>query len=160
MPTPSPLARAGVVTRLTAFAIDAVILSLTLAFATWLLQVAAQAAHRFAPPVDLPALLLTCGPLVVIVYLVGFWRAFGQTPGKWVMGIRVVALGGGRVGILRGLVRVFGYLISAAPLYLGFVWILGPLRRGWHDHMAGTEVVYVAAQPAAGRALRLEQAQK
>jgi uncharacterized RDD family membrane protein YckC len=95
--------------------------------------------------------LLTCAPLLVIVYVVGFWRASGQTPGKWVMGIRVVALGGGPVGIVRCLLRLFGYLVSALPLYLGFVWILGPLRRGWHDHLAGTQVVYVAQQPAAER---------
>ena len=161
MPAPASLAaRAGLVTRLTAFAIDAAILSLTAAIVTWLLNVAAQAAHRFAPPIDLSALFLTCAPLLVVFYLVGFWRAFGQTPGKWVMGIRVVALGGGRVSVARCLVRLFGYLVSALPVYLGFFWILGPLRRGWHDHLAGTEVVYVTEQPVAERALRLEQTQK
>jgi uncharacterized RDD family membrane protein YckC len=160
MPIPSLAARAGLVTRLTAFAIDAAILSLTLAIATWLLDVAAHAAHRFAPPINLPAVLLTCAPLLAIVYIVGFWRASGQTPGQWVMGLRVVALGGGRIGIVRCMLRLFGYLVSTVPLYLGFVWILGPLRRGWHDHLAGTEVVYVAAQPAAERSLRLEQTQK
>lgn len=76
------------------------------------------------------------------------------------MGIRDVALGGGRVGIVRCLVRLFGYLVSTVPLYLGFAGILGPLRRGWHDHLAGTEVVYVTAQPVAERSLRLTQSQK
>jgi len=151
MPAPFLTARAGLVTRLTAFAIDAAILSLVAAIGTWLLQVAAHAAHRFAPPVDLPAVLLACMPLVGIVYIVAFWRVSGQTPGKWVMGIRVVALGGGRIGMVRCLLRLFGYLVSTVPLYLGFVWILGPLRRGWHDHLAGTEVIYVATQPAAAR---------
>jgi uncharacterized RDD family membrane protein YckC len=156
MPTPSPAARAGGVTRLTAFAIDAAILSLAAAIATWLLEVAAHAAHRFAPPFDLPAVLLACAPVLVIAYVVGFWRASGQTPGKWVMGIRVVPIRGGRLGLWRCLVRLFGYLVSTAPLYLGFVWILGPQRRGWHDLLAGTEVVYVATQPSAP-SLRLEQ---
>jgi len=161
MPAPLSLAaRAGLITRLTAFAIDAAILSLAIATATWLLEVAAQAARRFAPPIDLPALMLACGPLLTIFYLVGFWRTSGQTPGKWMMGIRVVALDGGRVGIVRCVVRLFGYLVSSVPLYLGFLWILGPLRRGWHDHLAGTEVVYVTEKPVAERSLRLTQTQK
>ena len=29
-----------------------------------------------------------------------------------------------------------------APFYLGFLWVLGPERRGFHDRLAGTEVVY------------------
>jgi uncharacterized RDD family membrane protein YckC len=44
----------------------------------------------------------------------------------------------------RAALRVFGYLISAVPCYLGFFWILGRQRRGWHDKIADTEVVYVA----------------
>jgi uncharacterized RDD family membrane protein YckC len=35
-----------------------------------------------------------------------------------------------------------GYLLSALPFYLGFLWILGPERRGFHDRLAGTEVIY------------------
>ena len=152
--------RAGAITRVTAFAIDAAILSLAAAIATWLLDVAARAAHRFAPPINLAAVLLACAPLLAIAYVVGFWRAWGQTPGKWVMGIRIVPVRGGRLGIWRCLVRLFGYLLSTAPLYLGFVWILGPKRRGWHDLLAGTEVVYVAPQTSAERSLRVERAQE
>ncbi len=159
MPSPSPTSRAGLVTRLTAYAIDAAILSLAVATATWLLEVAARAAHRFAPLVDLPAVLLTCVPLLIVAYHVGFWRASGQTPGKWIMGIRVVPSGGGKLGLARCLLRLVGYLFSTAPLYLGFAWILGPQRRGWHDRLAGTEVVYVAPQPSA-QALRLERPQE
>ena len=160
IPPPSPHARAGLVTRLTAFAIDAAILSLAVATATWLLDVAARAARRFAPPIDLPSVLLACVPLLIVAYHVGFWRASGQTPGKWLMGIRVVTIGGGRLGVGRCCVRLFGYLISTVPVYLGFAWILGPQRRGWHDRLAGTAVVYVATQLASEPLLRLEQTQK
>jgi uncharacterized RDD family membrane protein YckC len=160
MPPASTTARAGLVTRFTAFAFDAVILSLAIAAGSWLLRVVARAAHRFAPPIDLPALLVACGPLFVIAYHLGFWHASGQTPGKWLMGIRVVPIRGGRLGFGRWLLRLFGYLLSTAPLYLGFAWILGSQRRGWHDRLAGTEVVYVATQPAAGRTLHFEQPQK
>ena len=143
IPPPSANARAGLVTRFAAFATDAAILSLAVATATWLLEVVARAAHRFAPPIDLPALLLACAPLLIVAYHVGFWRASGQTPGKWIMGIRVVPIGGERLGVGRCALRLFGYLLSSMPLYLGFAWILGPRRRGWHDRLAGTEVVYL-----------------
>jgi uncharacterized RDD family membrane protein YckC len=68
----------------------------------------------------------------------------GQTPGKWLLGIKVVPLGGGRLRLGRAALRVVGYLVSAVPCYLGFLWILGHQRRGWHDRIADTEVVYVA----------------
>ena len=138
--------RAGLVTRTAASALDAVILSLTIGGAAWLLEVGARAAHRFAPPIDLPAALIACAPLLVIAYHTAFWRTTGQTPGSWIMGIRVVALGGGPLGVPRCLLRLFGCLLSTLPVYLGFLWILGPQRRGWHDILAGTEVLYVARQ--------------
>jgi uncharacterized RDD family membrane protein YckC len=138
--------RAGLVTRTAAVALDAVILSLTIGGAAWLLEVGARAAHRFAPPIDLPAALIACAPLLVIAYHTAFWRTTGQTPGSWIMGIRVVALGGGPLGVPRCLLRLFGCLLSTLPVYLGFLWILGPQRRGWHDILAGTEVLYVARQ--------------
>jgi len=81
-------------------------------------------------------------PAVAILYNVLFWWRLGQTPGKWLFGIRVVALGGGKVGLVRAFIRLGGYLLSALPFYLGFLWVLGPERRGFHDRLAGTEVVH------------------
>ena len=80
--------------------------------------------------------------MITSLYNIVFWRFGGQTPGKWLLGLRVVALGGGRVGIGRAALRFAGYLLSALPFYLGFLWVLGPERRGFHDRLAGTEVVY------------------
>jgi uncharacterized RDD family membrane protein YckC len=138
--------RAGFVSRLGAFGVDAVILALSLRSTAWILAGTARTLRRFAPPVDLGALLLAGTPLVVAIYLVAFWTVLGQTPGKWLLGVKVVANGGGPIGLRRSLVRLFGYLVSALPCYLGFFWILGPQRRGWHDRLAGTEVVYVATR--------------
>lgn len=70
--------------------------------------------------------------------LVG-WR--GQTAGKWMMGLRVVGKGGGRIGYLRALGRAVAYL-PGAYLYLGVFWILIDRGcRGWHDLGAGTRIV-------------------
>jgi uncharacterized RDD family membrane protein YckC len=134
-------ARAGFVTRLGAFVVDAAILTLGIRGTIWLLDVNFRVLRRFAPPVGLTTIVLLASPLVVALYEIFFWRLRGQTPGKWLLGIRVVALGGGRVSVGRAIVRVLGYLVSALPIYLGFLWILGPDRRGFHDHLARTEVV-------------------
>ena len=51
--------------------------------------------QRFAPPVDLAELVLAFVPLAVVLYNVGFWWLTGQTPGKWLLGIKVVPMEGG-----------------------------------------------------------------
>lgn len=67
----------------------------------------------------------------------------GQTAGKAVMGLRIVRIDGRRPGFIRALVRTLAYLVSLVPLFAGFLWILvDPHRRGWHDHIAGSRVVF------------------
>jgi uncharacterized RDD family membrane protein YckC len=142
--------RAGFVSRLAALVADTLILILALRGTAWFLLVWERALRRFAPPIDLGELLLVCGPLIVAVYQIVFWCLRGQTPGKWLFGIRVVALGGERVRFGQAVVRLAGYLVSALPFYLGFLWILGRERRGFHDRLARTEVIY--ARERIGRA--------
>ena len=134
--------RAGFVTRLAALTADTIILWAALRGTVSLLLLAEHALRRFAPPFSLGELLFVSAPVIVILYNVVFWWLRGQTPGKWLLGLRVVALGGGKVGLGRALIRFVGYLLSALPFYLGFLWILGPERRGFHDRLARTEVVY------------------
>ena len=43
----------------------------------------------------------------------------------------------------RSLLRLIGYGLSALALWLGYVWIIiDDERQGWHDHLAGTYVIY------------------
>jgi uncharacterized RDD family membrane protein YckC len=108
------------------------------------LDVTAGVLRRFAPPVDLGALLLGLLPIAAAAYHVVFWWTLGQTPGKWFFGVKVVAQGGGRLPLWRCVVRIAGYAVSALPCYLGFLWVLGRERLTWHDRLARSEVVYVA----------------
>ena len=81
--------------------------------------------------------------LAAAAYFTIAWAVFGQTLGKAFMGLRVTAASGRRLGWSRSVLRFLGYLLSALPLYLGFIWILFDDRRlGWHDHIARTRVVY------------------
>jgi len=138
--------RAGFVSRTGAFAVDAGLLTASLRATAWVLGQTAHVLRRFAPPIDLGALLLAIGPLLAAIYFVAFWSVLGQTPGKLLFGVKVVATGGGPVGFRRSLIRLVGYVVSALPCYLGSFWILGPQRRAWHDRLAGTEVVYVVTR--------------
>ena len=80
--------------------------------------------------------------LVSFVYDIGFWLLSGQTPGKRVLGVRVMRVDGTRLRLGNALRRKVGYWISSF-FFLGFLWILfDNKRRGWHDKLAGTIVTY------------------
>jgi uncharacterized RDD family membrane protein YckC len=153
-PVPAHLERAGAVSRFAAFFGDAVVVTVVLRGGAWLLRASAHALRRFAPPMNLDEVLLACVPLVAAAYLLAFWIAGGQTPGKWLLGIRIVPVGGGRLSARRALVRLVGYVLSALPCYGGYLLILGPERRGLHDRLARTEVRYVRGEAGARRERR------
>lgn len=80
---------------------------------------------------------------LIALVVIGFWRAYGATPGKIALGIRIVdARTGGSPSLGRLALRFLGYFVSAAPLYLGFLWaIVDRRKQGWHDKIARTIVV-------------------
>ena len=141
-----PERTAGFVSRFLAFAIDVVLVSIVLAAAAWFLGRVGAMLRLTAPGWLDPVkswLSGTIAFLAAAAYFTVGWAAFGRTFGKAFMGIRVTTQGGRRLGFGRSALRFLGYLVSALPLYLGFVWILFDGRRfGWHDHIAGTRVVY------------------
>jgi uncharacterized RDD family membrane protein YckC len=83
-------------------------------------------------------------------YLEG--SASGQTVGKRGMGIRVYDLRGrGPIGFWRAIGRYFARIVSAVPLFLGYVWMLWDgERQTWHDKLVGTVVVPVSDYPVSG----------
>lgn len=138
---------AGFVSRLAAFVIDLVVLGLCASAATWAVEAAdavlvPSVAVRWERSV-LAALMAFAAAFGSIVYFVGLWSAGGRTAGHLLLGLRVVPVDGGPMTIRRSLLRFAGYVVAAVPLYVGFLWVLvDPGRRGWHDHLAGTTVVY------------------
>jgi uncharacterized RDD family membrane protein YckC len=79
--------------------------------------------------------------LIGIIYQWYFLtRNEGQTPGKQIMGIRVVSMDGGPVGDVSAALRYVGYYLNTIVLFLG--WILAIVTgRGFHDYIANTQVV-------------------
>ena len=80
--------------------------------------------------------------VISVAYDLGFWMLAGQTPGKRLMGVRVVRSDGQRLHLGNAIRRELAYPLSGL-LFLGYLWILFDNRRqGWHDKLAGTIVVY------------------
>jgi uncharacterized RDD family membrane protein YckC len=80
--------------------------------------------------------------ILTVCYDIGFWLLAGQTPGKRVMGVRVLRSDGSRLRFGNAVRREIGYVLSGI-LFLGYLWILFDNRRqGFHDKLAGTIVVY------------------
>ena len=84
-------------------------------------------------------------PLVLTVF---FWRRYRGSPGKLLLGCRVVdARSGGTVSVTQAVLRWFAYIVSMLPLCLGFLWIAWDARKqGFHDKIAGTVVIRVFAK--------------
>jgi uncharacterized RDD family membrane protein YckC len=81
--------------------------------------------------------------LFVASYYIFFWTIAGQTPGKGIMGLRILPRRGGKLKLARAILRYLGYYLSIIPFGLGILWILVDDRRlAWHDKLAGTCVVY------------------
>ena len=136
---PSP---AGFVTRLLAFVLDVVVIVWTTQATAWLVRTNDAILRRFAR-IDYSELVLAGLPVIAAAYYVGFWMLGGRTPGKWILGLRVVADDGQRIRLSRAALRLVGYVLSALPLYAGFLWVLVDReRRAWHDRLAGTRVIY------------------
>ena len=81
--------------------------------------------------------------LVPAVFIIGFWMTKGATPGKMVIGARIVcARTGGKPSLPQFLIRYMAYSISTAVLLLGWLWVgIDRRKQGWHDKLAGTVVV-------------------
>ncbi|OGR49440.1 MAG: hypothetical protein A2X40_09050 [Elusimicrobia bacterium GWC2_65_9] len=89
-----------------------------------------------------------------------FWQFVGNlsggTPGKRLMGLRVVTSEGKYPGFLRALVRALGWLLSTPLANLGFlVALVHPRTRALHDLLSGTFIVETGPRRSSGAAVFL-----
>ncbi|MDE3016338.1 MAG: RDD family protein [Pseudomonadota bacterium] len=73
------------------------------------------------------------------------WHFWSATPGKIVLGMKIADAETGQPMSDRQIIlRLLGYAISGACLFMGFFWIgFDRRRQGWHDKTAGTVVLVV-----------------
>ena len=92
-------------------------------------------------PVFASAILVPLALLLGALYHVYFWSVKGATPGKELLDLRVETEDGvSPLPLGRAILRVFGYLLSAASLGVGFLMVAFG-GSGLHDRIAGTRVV-------------------
>ena len=82
--------------------------------------------------------------LLAYFYWVGLTQQFGATPGKKVMGLKIVTEDFKVRPSFEQLIlrEVVGRMVSTVPLFLGFAWVsFNKERKSWHDMIAKTRVI-------------------
>ncbi|MBI3073776.1 MAG: RDD family protein [Deltaproteobacteria bacterium] len=172
--TPAPdgavhIKAAGFWHRLIAFLVDAAIVGLV-AFAlnrasvgpfsttklpdlnlTWFDQIAEVILRH--SKVILPAIIANLCLCFAYVY---FHLVFlGRTPGKLLVGLRVIDTKGRKIGPIRAFIRTLAYIPSGLCFGMGFLWAAFDVeRRAVHDLIAGTFVIRGQPRPAETTATR------
>lgn len=141
---PAPgLKYGGFWVRVVAFILDAIVLAVLTAAVSPIVSGGNMVTTTSAGVVTINYTANAVGLLIDLIYFVGFWAWRGQSPGMIPFNMRVVmADDGGKVDIVRCLLRYVGLLISFAILLLGVIWVgFDRRKQGWHDKIAGTVVV-------------------
>jgi uncharacterized RDD family membrane protein YckC len=147
---------AGVATRAVALSIDAAVAHVIVFAGGAILALVGSLVADVRLDTLGRVLAATAWAAVVAAYFVLFWSTAGQTPGMRLMGLRVMTQRGVHPGVTRSVVRVVGLGLAIVPLFLGFLPVLvDAQRRGLHDLLAGTVVLYAEreAPPAAELAM-------
>ncbi len=80
--------------------------------------------------------------LLNAAYFIYFHGITGQTPGKRLLGLKVVRTDGKPMTLGTAFLRWVGYIISKLPFFMGFIWVaFDSKKQGWHDKIAGTYVI-------------------
>jgi uncharacterized RDD family membrane protein YckC len=146
---PGRPAYAGLVTRVIAFTIDAVVINIVAVAVAG--AVALGLSILSITPKQHGALAAIGGVVWVIwiiAYFVLFWSSTGQTPGARVMRIELLRSDLRRMHFVQAARRLLGLFLAALPLGLGFVPILfTDRRRGFQDRFGGSVVVLTEPPP-------------
>jgi uncharacterized RDD family membrane protein YckC len=145
------------VTRAVAFVIDAAIVN-AIAFAIGAsagLALSVFGVSLDELPTGVAAGVGAAGWLILnVAYFAGSWTLTGQTKGMRLMVIRVAGEDGERLSIWRGLRRLVGMVLAALPLFAGYLLILvDDRRRGLHDRLAGSVVLFLTDEERQARRL-------
>jgi|694.fasta_scaffold65132_1 uncharacterized RDD family membrane protein YckC len=154
-PRPGAPRRAGFWIRFLAYLFDWLIVLCLISFVTlpWAegrleLQKAVEIEMKAEKPDPkvLGRALLTLGAVdipVAFAYFILFNALRGATPGKRMLGLRIVRLDGSPIGFGQAIGRQFADWLSKATLGFGYLLIgLTPERRALHDLLARTQVIY------------------
>lgn len=82
--------------------------------------------------------------LLMGVLVSACYAAYGTTPGKRLLGMRIVdARTLQPIGLARFILRFLAYIPACLPVMIGLFWMsFNKQRRAWQDYIAGTVVIY------------------
>jgi uncharacterized RDD family membrane protein YckC len=134
---------AGLPSRTIAFGIDLIFAQLIFIAMTAVVGLVVELIGDLRPAWLFGTLAGAGWTLLVGGYFVFFWTLGGQTPGMRMLHLRVVGPADSHVGVGRAFLRFVTLLFAIIPAFLGLAPILfDERRRGLHDFLAGTTVVY------------------
>jgi uncharacterized RDD family membrane protein YckC len=80
--------------------------------------------------------------VLLYLYMIVSWKLWAASPGKYIVGAKIIREDGAPPSLWQYHLRLFGYIPSALFLFLGFFWIyFNKQRKAWHDYIANTFVV-------------------
>jgi uncharacterized RDD family membrane protein YckC len=134
---------AGPISRLVAYAVDAVLVTVSFGAAHWAVSYAVELVSDVNLDTEGSWWLVVAGSVWAFLY---FWIGLavaGRTVGMLLTGVRVVTRRGAPLPPTAAFVRVLTLPLSFLLFGLGFIGIvIGRERRALHDVCAGSAVVY------------------
>lgn len=101
------------------------------------------------PELAMRSLRIAQGSLFPLVLTLWLWRIRGATPGKMLLGLKIVdstTLGPLTLG--QAIARYLGYFLSLLTLGAGFLWVaIDRKSQGFHDKLSGTLVIHTRRTP-------------
>ena len=141
---------AGFWIRFAAYLIDSIIISVMMGIiwvpTTFLTMRSAMSESGPGPlAAILPFLAFLLTMAASLGYVLWFWATKGATPGKKMLGLRIVRDDGEEpLGWGTAFMRLIGYMVSGFILYIGFLMIaFNPDKMGLHDKIAKTRVLKI-----------------
>jgi len=77
------------------------------------------------------------------VFVIVFWLYKSATPGKMILGLKVVHSDTGEpLSLGQSIGRYLGYFVAMIPLFIGIFWVLfDKKKQGWHDKLVKSVVI-------------------
>jgi uncharacterized RDD family membrane protein YckC len=135
---------AGPVTRLLAYALDLLIISVVFTLSAAMVSLAVELATPWK-------LTLSDDSVLALVLYLGFcalyfgnsWVVFARTPAMSLMGLRICRADGSALDARHGLVRLLAFPLAFLTLGAGFLGIIfGRTHQAIYDRIADTAVIY------------------
>lgn len=141
---------AGFWIRFVAYVIDTVILGVLFSVITIPLGILLGGGAALSDPTRLGPLMfglvgiyVLASFLVTFAYQIYFVSKRGATPGKLILGLKIIHPDGSMLTGAQAAGRFLAYIVSGIILYIGFIMIgFDPEKRALHDRICETRVIY------------------